>query len=261
MCVWGLTLFEGNAMLLSDIFEQLSTGELNLMSVGNSGSGEIDDANYDKLVRHINLGLAALHTRFPIRHGEITLQLVADKTTYPISRHYAATNTVSDAAVKYILDTEDALYMGDLMKIEKVTTSEGIELPLNDVADEFSLSTPSLTTLKVPLDIVNQTDEIPTEYITDTLTVIYRAAHPVLPNGAGMYRASTVEIDLPYQFMEPLLYYVASRVNNPMGMTNEFHAGNSYAAKYEMACAALERDNIRVDQVSQPNRIQRNGWV
>lgn len=248
-------------MLLSEIFEQLSTGELNLMSMGNSGDGSIDDANYDRLLNHINLGLAALHTRFPIRTGELTLQLIAGKTLYPISRKYAATNTVSEEVNKYILDTEDALFLDDLMKVEKVYTSDNVLLPLNDAADEYSILTPSMSTIKVPLSIVNQEADTPEEYLTGTLLVSYRAAHPKLPKGAGMYRASTVEIDLPYQFLEALLYFVASRVNNPMGMTNEFHAGNSYSAKYEMACAALERDNIRVDQVSQPNRIQRNGWV
>ena len=159
-------------MKLSEIFTQLSHGELSQMHLGGSGTGIIEDAAYDRLVSCINLGLAALHTRFPIRHGQLTL-----------------------------------------------------------------------------------------EFITTGVAVHYRASHPYLPAGVGMYRANMVDIDLPYQYLEALCYFIASRINNPMGMTNEFHAGNSYAAKYEMACLALERDNIRVDQVSQPDRIGRNGWV
>lgn len=247
-------------MKLSEIFTQLSYGELSQMAIGGSGSGIIDDANYDKLVSSINLGLAALHTRFPIRHGEFVLDMVTDQVNYPIHLKYCASNTTSTELVKYILDS-DSPYPNDLMKIERVLTDGGVVLPLNDEADTYSLSTPSLSTLRVPIDIVNCIATTPTEYLTDTLTVQYRAAHPYLTPGIGMYRAETVEIDLPYQYLEALCYFVASRVNNPMGMTNEFHSGNSYAAKYEMACAALERDNIRVDQVSQPDRIGRNGWV
>lgn len=247
-------------MKLSEIFTQLSYGELSQMAMGNSGAGTIEDANYDRLVSSINLGLAALHTRFPIRHGEFVVDMQTDQVNYPVHLKYCASNTSSTEPVKYILDASSP-YLNDLMKIERVLTQDGVVLPLNDEADEFSLSTPSLSTLRVPIDIVNRLATTPSEYLTDTLTVQYRAAHPYLVPGVGLYRAETVEIDLPYQYLEALCYFVASRVNNPLGMTNEFHSGNSYAAKYELACASLERDNIRIDQVSQPNRIERNGWV
>lgn len=245
-------------MKLSEIFTQLSHGELSQMNLGGSGSGVIEDAAYDRLVSCINLGLSALHTRFPIRHGQLTLNFIADKVLYPIHSRYAESSTSSED--KYIMDSASP-YLDDLMKVEKVYTLEGQRLSLNDEADDYSVSTPSMTTIMVPIDLVNRISGTPDEYVTAGLVVHYRAAHPYLPAGVGMYRANTVDIELPYQYLEALCYFVASRINNPMGMTNEFHAGNSYAAKYEMACMALERDNIRVDQVSQPNRIERNGWV
>lgn len=245
-------------MKLSEIFTQLSHGELSQMHLGGSGTGIIEDAAYDRLVSCINLGLAALHTRFPIRHGQLTIGFIADKVQYVLHSKYAETSSSSET--KYILDTASP-YLDDLMKIEKVFTLEGQRLSLNDEADEYSVSTPSMNTLMVPIDIVNAISGTPEEYITTGVVVHYRASHPYLPAGVGMYRANTVDIDLPYQYLEALCYFIASRINNPMGMTNEFHAGNSYAAKYEMACLALERDNIRVDQVSQPDRIGRNGWV
>lgn len=58
-----------------------------------------------------------------------------------------------------------------------------------------------------------------------------------------------------------LLYYVASRVHNSIGMTGEFNAGNNYSAKYEMSCQQLEQMNLRVDQDSQNSKLQRGSWV
>ncbi len=66
---------------------------------------------------------------------------------------------------------------------------------------------------------------------------------------------------MPYSHLEPLLYYVASRINNPIGMANEFHAGNSYAAKYEKSCQELEMVNLRVDQGSQNTKLRQKGFV
>jgi len=68
-------------------------------------------------------------------------------------------------------------------------------------------------------------------------------------------------VQLPDSHLEALLFFVASRVNNPIGMTNEFNAGNSYAAKFEAACQALEEQGLQVDQDSQNTRLHRGGWV
>jgi hypothetical protein len=57
------------------------------------------------------------------------------------------------------------------------------------------------------------------------------------------------------------LYFVASRVHNPIGMTNEFHAGNSYAAKYEQACMLLDMKNLQVDQGSENTKLRDRGFV
>ena len=62
-------------------------------------------------------------------------------------------------------------------------------------------------------------------------------------------------------YLEALLMFVASRIMNPVGMSAEFHDGNNYAAKYEMACKKLEDQNVRLDKVTNNDRITRNGWA
>lgn len=148
----------------------------------------------------------------------------------------------------------------DILKIERVYVSGGKELGLNDASDQYSCFTSSASTLRVPVEIAGKTSGIPVELVTDTLLVVYRANHPILVKCAG-FNPANIELELPYSHLEPLLYYVASRINNPIGMANEFHAGNSYAAKYEKSCQELEMVNLRVDQGSQNTKLRQKGFV
>jgi len=248
-------------MKLSEVFRQLSYGELSQLNIGNTGAGEIKDADYDRLVAAINLGLTALHTRFPLSRKILELQLVLGTSTYFLTRDFAVSNEESAEDPKYILDTNDSPFMDELLKVLEVKTAAGYLLPLNINGEEWSLHTPSISSLQVPTGIHTPDTETPADYVTDTLLVTYQANHVYLPVGVGEYRADTVEIALPYAYLEPLLYYVASRMHNPLGMVNEFHMGNSFSAKYEIACQNLEKHNISVDQVGTSTKFQNRGWV
>lgn len=48
-------------MNLQEVFDQLSVGELSMLSVGGNDQGVIDESNWDKVLPHINLGLTALY--------------------------------------------------------------------------------------------------------------------------------------------------------------------------------------------------------
>jgi len=167
-------------------------------------------------------------------------------------------NGSSVEPVKYILDSTDP-FDGFINKVERVLTDGGWELGLNDAGDPYAVSTPSAQVLRVPNAIVAQVD-IPDHLKTKNLEVVYRANHPVI-NQSGSFNPDTYEVGLPYSHLEALLMFVASRVSNPIGMTNEFHAGNNYAAKYEQCCKDIETFNLRTDQGAQYDKLGRNGWV
>jgi hypothetical protein len=237
-------------MKLSEVFSQLSYGELSQLSLGSSGAGVIDASNHAQMVAHVNLGLMALYKRFPLKESRLTFALQAGRTTYPMT-------TVEDV----VFMEGDSEFTDDILKIERVYTSRGYELGLNDLEDVYSCHTPSATILRVPAEIAAQSLSLVDHLKTDSLVVVYRAMHPIIEVKGSSFSPARVELELPYSHLEPLLLFVASRVNNPIGMTNEFHAGNSYAAKYEQACQQLEIQNLRVDQGSQGNRLQIKGWV
>lgn len=223
-------------MKLQDIFDQLSAGVLSQMSIGGQPAGVINEENYGKVMQHVGLGLTALYKRFNLKERRLTIPLQVDADTY-------------------MLDVDD------LMKIEKVLTDTGFELNLNLDGDPFSVMTPTMNSIRVPQVILDQGSDLADELKTDGLTISYRANHPRVVLSPWMLLPQARSVELPGTHMAALLYFVASSVNNPIGMSNEFHAGNSWYGKYENECQRLELENFEVDKNTTNTRARRNGWV
>lgn len=251
-------------MKLIEVFNQLTFGELSQIHIGgNTGpEGEINEDNYRAIMVHINLGLAALYKRFNLKENQLVLALQAGQSTYPLYSKFAVNNTKSTELVRYILDTPAAPFVDDIIKIERVLTPDGEEMGINIEKDMYACATPSMMVLRVPPVMIDGSTGLP-DYLKDVaeLTVVYRAKHPIMDPDVGSFDPTRLEVELPYSHLQALCLFVASRVNNPIGMTNEFHAGNSYAAKYEQECQLLEGEGIQVDQGSGTNRLQDKGFV
>ena len=237
-------------MKLSEVFNQLAYGELSQLALVDQATGLIATSKYPVLTAHTNMGLTALYKRFALKEGRLLLPLRAKQTSYLLR---------SDENVRVEYGAED--FEDDILKVEKVMTHTGVELGLNDGSDPYGCTTPSATVLRVPLVVVNQGPDLPQHLITSRLEVLYRANHLKITIPATGLVPAVVSLELPDSHLEPLLLFIASRIHNPIGMTNEFHAGNSYFAKYEAACARLENDGLEIDQGSQNTRARKGGWV
>lgn len=248
-------------MKLQDIFSQLSTGEFSQLAIGGQDSGVVNDKNYKQIINHINLGLATLYRRFHLKENRLTLQLQPNQTVYQLQSKFAVNNRRSRETVRTIIDTAAEPFNDDIIKIKKVLTDAGEEVVLNDQENHYSFMTPSMNILSVPKGVTGTDPDLPDWLKTNTLTVVYQANHPLVTIPLGLFDPNRTEMELPYSHLDALLYFIASRVHNPVGMTNEFHAGNNYNAKFEAACAELEMMNLRVDQGSQVNRMRRGGWA
>lgn len=212
---------------------QLTYGELSQVHIGGLEQGEIKEKNYDSVISHINVGLTALHKRFFLREGEIEFELSTDGTVYDLQRD-------------------------DIHKIEKVLTDKGFELSLNNATDSYSCYTPSMGTLRVPDAFVYAQETLPDNLKTSTIKVVYRANHPLI---GYVSDPENYIVALPYSHLEALLYFVASRVHNPIGLVNEFNAGNNYAAKYEMECARLEGQGMYIEVQQDNSKLSQKGFV
>lgn len=223
-------------MKLQEIFDQLSYGEFSQLSIGGADTGVINEGNYARVLGHLNLGLTALFKRFKLKERRLTMPLQANADVYQLN-------------------------FDDILKIEKILTSDDVELSLNEEGNPYSCFTPTLTSIRVPQSIREQGTDLPDELLTTSLTVVYRANHPKLVMTLGVLTPQTKDIELPSSHLQALLYFVASRANNPVGMVNEFNAGNTWYKKYELECQRLEQENLQVDQAAGNYRLERNGWV
>lgn len=252
-------------MKLETVFNQLATGELSQLSIGGKPAGVIDDTNYEKILPHIELGLTALYKRFAIKRDRLVIELQPGQTMYELDSKYALSNKRSRELVRYIIDTPEYPFKDNMQKVEQVISDHGFGYSVNDNNSAWSIKTPRALLLEVPAIFLPWTvgnRDIPDRMKTRFLTVHYRALPDAIKVCSGYVDLCRVEIDLEVTHLEALLYYVASRVHNPVGMTNEFHTGNSYYAKYEAACQELERLDIGgVDQGGHNTNFRRNGWV
>lgn len=247
-------------MKLQDIFNQLSAGEFSQLSIGKGVDGSIEESKWPTVVSHITLGLTALYRRFNLKEGRITIALQPNITQYRLNSEYSLSNIRSSQTVKYIQDIGNP-FKDDLIKIEQVFTDKGFELALNDPSDVYSLLVPNSTTLVVPKTMLDAGQSIPDWLKTETLEVVYRANHPSLGTSGGYLDPERIPIELPITHLQALLYFVASRAHNPIGMSKEFHAGNNWYAKYENECQQLRIDNVGMDVNNSGTKFQRNGWV
>lgn len=240
-------------MKLSEVFEHLQYGELSNLGLVDKATGVIPDSVYPKILSSVNLGLSELHKRFVLKKGIMRLELQPDQTLYPLLRKHQVGAKVITGVTQYILN-DGMNYNGDLLKIEKVTTDKGLVLGLNDTTSIRSVSTPQADVLYVS-GVLQRTLK------PSILTIEYRkGVKPIVLCDDG-FDNLCVDVPLPDTHLMALLYFVASRLHNPIGFSQAtMHEGNNYAAKFEAECLSLDFLNLRVDDVAVNHRSERNGW-
>jgi len=235
-------------MLLSEIFEYLTFGELSHLSIGGIDAGTIDVGDYPRIIANVNLGMIELHKRFNLKVREVPLQLYDQITMYNLHTDYAESNTESLQPIKYI--TDGALvhpFSDDILLITHVYNEIGEELPLNDLDEDYSVFTPTPITLQVP-DSSNE----------NALAIVYRAQPVKIPMDTA--DATSVEIELPDQFTEALLAYVAWRIFAPLNVGERAEA-NSYYAKFESAVALIKDLGMLNIDNNANQKFGDNGWL
>lgn len=246
-------------MLLQEIFDQFSFGELSQLSIGGQPAGVINEFNWDRMVAHINLGLTTIYKRFDLKKAEVLLQLVPGQDLYRLHSDFSVLNPRNPGVTKYLLDTTAKRFKNDVVKVEQVLADGGL-LALNDAANPYSVMTPTLSSLQLPMDIADQVSGLPENLQTSRLRVVYRADHPRIVMNTT-FSPDRMELELPYTHLEALLWFVASRIHNPIGMGQEFNAGNIYYSKFEAECLRLQNEGLEIDQGAQPGRLREKGWV
>ena len=241
-------------MTLLDLLKDLTYGELAQFKLGNLIPGEFesepDPTRYAQFTSAINLGLKEIYKRFFLASREIYIQQREEISTYILSSKYAQTNTDSPIPIedRYIMDTVDAPFKDDTLKIEEVYDEEGNIIPMNDITEELSVFTPNYRSIQVP-------------YPSDdnTMAVQYRATHVRIEYVKGMDPAD-IEVALPNSLHEALLYYVASRFASSMS-GDQGQEGNDYYQRFKNSCDLVAKEGLEVQGEPGDWRFDQTGWV
>jgi len=178
------------------------------------------------------------------------------KTQYVIHSKYNRTNLPlgGNPDEYYVIDSVDYPFRDDILSIEEVYNENGDLIPLNDENLKYSLFT-------VGHNVINH----PYPDSSNAITVIYRAhgtklkINDILVTEDDEVIYVDAEIDIPQQFVEPLVNYVAYRTFAAINM-NSAEAVNYYA-KFEAACALINTLGLWHKANNTNMRLENTGWV
>ena len=231
---------------ISTILKRLALGELsNLSLVSKASPGEILSKYVPSVVSHMNDGLVQIYTRLLLLEKEVVILTVPAVTKYYLRPDRAA-RSEKLSGIKYINDSVDYPFTGDLIKILGVYDERGVKVPLNDRNDPLSIFTSET-------DVLSVTDL----YLGTYLSVLYQASHPIL-NHNNLEQ----NINIPSYLVQTLCDYVASKVYGAMNGVANMRRSQEYMGAYENALFNVKIDDIAITSRTSTNtKFEQKGFV
>lgn len=218
-------------MFLTDIFRQLSYGEIASYFIGSELDTERGAQYWPQLIDHINQALTVLHVKFPLKEDQVNIQQYRHITTYKLDSNYAETNEDSIEKYKYIKDSKFKPFQDNVLRIQTIYSEDYEELPINDQNHCRSIYTPTYNSIMVP-----------TPHDENALLVIYRGNHKKLD--PETVEPSMVEIDIPNFLEEALLSYVGHRYLASKNTETTSNLSSRYYGKFISICNEVEEKNL-----------------
>jgi hypothetical protein len=237
-------------MIVSDLLELLSQGEMRQMAMAGAEYSGILDADLHKVIPHINLGLTELHKRFLLKTDQVTIQQYSHIERYYLHPNFAQSNTVSIENYKYIKDSifqpfnDSSVVLG----IEQVFKEDGSEYIMNDDTNPYSIFTPAYNCVQIPYS-----DD------DNSMTVVYRANHKKLVSTGVLVREQ--EIDISPTYLEALLLYVGGRFLTSIGHNDASAEGNNLIMRFEMSCSKIQELGLTITENTSNQKLDMNGWA
>lgn len=236
---------------LKELFTSLATGEFSNISLQRDRSGQINESEYVKVISHINLGLIELCKRFNFLEEEIILHTDPSVTTYYIrpDRMALLENITTETYIEKPLNYGDDI---NIVEIKAIFDEDGYELRIND-----RHAIPCI--LHSSTDILRITKlEVPQKF-----SIVFQSYPPRIDLN-DTFDPDNYIIPLPKTVIEPLLYYVASRVYKPIGTNNSTANADksaSYQQQYELACQKIMTFGLDIENSDCPDTFAQGGWV
>lgn len=196
---------------------------------------------FPAIINALNLELTQLYSRYPVLEKDVAFRRFPEISIYHLTRRYCRSNDESKELYKYILDTKDNPFLGDVLKIENAYTESGQHIVLNDNNNPRAWFTPSFDTIQIP----NTTD------IDTRIAVIGYKAKPehIDPNTTDFEK----DIYIPSYLEEPMIYGITMRVAERLPTQTGMQVVQMAQAKYKELC-----DNVDTLNLFHENNVSTN---
>lgn len=241
-------------MNISDLFKTLSFGELSGLSMSDEGTGSITEEKQPSIVYYAGQALTSIYSRFAHKIDYVILEQSEGITRYVLDAKHAASDTSgANTNVRYLLDTAEEPFEGDVLRILSVrgfddqNVLEDHDLLLNDNPGVPSMRTLSYKSVKF-------------ESVTPgkKLLIQVQQNHPTLTIPADLDQ----EILLAPILQEALAYKVAARVFKSMNGETNIIKGSQLDQQYESVLATITKEDLlQVNFVGNANAFKLNGFV
>jgi hypothetical protein len=196
---------------------------------------------FPAIINALNLELTQLYSRYPVLEKDVAFRRFPEISLYHLTRRYCRSNDESKELYKYILDTKDNPFLGDVLKIENAYTESGQHIVLNDNNNPRAWFTPSFDTIQIP----NTTD------IDTRIAIIGYKAKPehIDPNTTDFEK----DIYIPSYLEEPMIYGITMRVAERLPTQTGMQVVQMAQAKYKELC-----DNVDTLNLFHENNVSTN---
>lgn len=196
---------------------------------------------FPAIINALNLELTQLYSRYPVLEKDVAFRRFPEISLYHLTRRYCRSNDESKELYKYILDTRDNPFLGDVLKIENAYTESGQHIVLNDNNNPRAWFTPSFDTIQIP----NTTD------IDTRIAIIGYKAKPehIDPNTTDFEK----DIYIPSYLEEPMIYGITMRVAERLPTQTGMQVVQMAQAKYKELC-----DNVDTLNLFHENNVSTN---
>ena len=187
---------------------------------------------FPAIINALNLELTQLYSRYPVLEKEVAFRRFPEISMYHLIRRYCRSNDESKELYKYILDTKDNPFLGDVLKIENAYTESGQHIVLNDNNNPRAWFTPSFDTIQIP----NTTD------IDTRIAIIGYKAKPehIDPNTIDFEK----DIYIPSYLEELMIYGITMRVAERLPTQTGMQVVQMAQAKYKELCDSVDTLNL-----------------
>jgi len=208
-------------MTIKELTTMAKFGELRNLGLGQEPE--------ETILTYINLGMLEIYKRFRINTKKFTIQLIPGQTEYMIPEDYM-----------WIITAYAEVQNGAVLEV--------VEIPVNNVDSTIGVNTIAWNKIQIPNTVV-----------ATKIIIVYAAAPTQINYNRTVELVDTVEIaantywayqngiptpitilELPSQFIEPILHYIGYRSYGAMNGNIEAENSTHYT-RFEASCKRIEQ--------------------